>query len=320
MPEYTKHTAVELKSDPDRDENWLQEIISADPSILGLGDIVLIERERRHERAGRLDLLAYDPSSDRRYEIELMLGATDPSHIIRCIEYWDIERRRFPGYEHVAVLVAEDVTTRFLGVLQLFAGSIPLVVLQLDALQVDKHLLLNFVQVLDLGMQRRDDVAEAAASKTVDRAAWVEKATEERIVEVEALVNAVAESAQKLGEKKPITPNYVSQYVGIKLGKRNRIFVHFWPRKQFINISAQLQDSEDRAQELTDEGFSASADGGYVKFKVMPKDLKEKESTIARILLEATANFLGVAVPPETDPADDTSSPEPASPKGQSAQ
>jgi hypothetical protein len=33
-----------------------------------------------------------------------MLGATDESHIIRCIEYWDIERRRYPAYEHCAVL------------------------------------------------------------------------------------------------------------------------------------------------------------------------------------------------------------------------
>ena len=30
------------------------------------------------------------------------------------IEYWDIERRRYPQYEHSAVLIAEDVTTRFL--------------------------------------------------------------------------------------------------------------------------------------------------------------------------------------------------------------
>ena len=30
----------------------------------------------------------------------------DESHIIRTIEYWDIERRRYPQYEHVAVIVA----------------------------------------------------------------------------------------------------------------------------------------------------------------------------------------------------------------------
>ena len=30
------------------------------------------------------------------YEVEVMLGETDPSHIIRCIEYWDIEKRKYP--------------------------------------------------------------------------------------------------------------------------------------------------------------------------------------------------------------------------------
>ena len=34
------------------------------------------------------------------------------------------ERRRYPAYDHCAVLVAENVTTRFLNVLGLVAGSI----------------------------------------------------------------------------------------------------------------------------------------------------------------------------------------------------
>ena len=29
-------------------------------------------------------------------------------------EYWDIERRRYPQYDHCAVLIAEDITSRFL--------------------------------------------------------------------------------------------------------------------------------------------------------------------------------------------------------------
>ena len=44
-----------------------------------------------------------------RYEVEIQLGATDESHLIRTIEYWDIERRCYPQYEHVAVIAAEDV-------------------------------------------------------------------------------------------------------------------------------------------------------------------------------------------------------------------
>ena len=48
------------------------------------------------------------------------LGKTDESHIIRTIEYWDIERKRYPQYDHTAVIVAEEITSRFLNVIGLF--------------------------------------------------------------------------------------------------------------------------------------------------------------------------------------------------------
>jgi hypothetical protein len=40
---------------------------------LGLGDLVLRDRERRQTKAGRLDLLLQDPNSYKRYEVELQL-------------------------------------------------------------------------------------------------------------------------------------------------------------------------------------------------------------------------------------------------------
>ncbi len=64
-----------------------------------------------------LDLLLQDPDTNRRYEVELQLGPTDESHIIRTIECWDIERKRYPQYDHCAVIVAEDITSRFLNVI-----------------------------------------------------------------------------------------------------------------------------------------------------------------------------------------------------------
>ena len=73
-------------------------------------------------RAGRLDLLLQDPDTMRRYEVELQLGTTDEAHIIRTIEYWDIERKRYPRYEHCAVLVAKDVTSGFLNVISSSTG------------------------------------------------------------------------------------------------------------------------------------------------------------------------------------------------------
>ncbi len=91
---YSKPESIYLKGNPEYSEKWLQDIIAEDPTILGLGNVKLVERERRQEKAGRLDLMLYDRERNTRYEVELMLGASDESHVIRCIEYRDIERRR----------------------------------------------------------------------------------------------------------------------------------------------------------------------------------------------------------------------------------
>src|SRR5437879_1439906 len=82
------------------DESWLQEQIVQDPSLLGLGDLRLIQRERMQPAGGRIDFIMADPEDETRFEIEIMLGAVDESHIIRTIEYWDIERQRYPSLEH----------------------------------------------------------------------------------------------------------------------------------------------------------------------------------------------------------------------------
>jgi hypothetical protein len=54
---YRTHRRILLKEHSEFNEKWLQDRISEDPAITGLGELVLVERERRQERAGRLDLL-----------------------------------------------------------------------------------------------------------------------------------------------------------------------------------------------------------------------------------------------------------------------
>src|SRR5882757_10838120 len=162
---YTKPERIWLKSHAEYNEKWVQELIADDPSILGLGDLVLRDRERVHPRAGRLDLLLQDPESKRRYEVELQLGSTDEAHIIRTIEYWDIERKRYPQYDHCAVLIAEDITSRFLNVVSLFNGTIPLIAIQMQALKVAGKVTLVFTKVLDempRGLVEEDEEAAAA--------------------------------------------------------------------------------------------------------------------------------------------------------------
>ena len=111
---YVKHQKLLLKTHPEFNEKWVQEKIAEDPSILGIGELILKDQERNQPGAGRLDLLFQDPESNLRYEVEIQLGKTDECHIFRTIEYWDLERKRYPQYDHVAVLIAEDITSRFI--------------------------------------------------------------------------------------------------------------------------------------------------------------------------------------------------------------
>ncbi|MFH0996665.1 MAG: hypothetical protein V1844_14390 [Pseudomonadota bacterium] len=80
--EYKKINSCKLR-EVGKDERWLQERISEDPSILGLGDLIVLQREKSQPTGGRIDFLMFEPEEKTRYEIEVMLGTLDESHIIR---------------------------------------------------------------------------------------------------------------------------------------------------------------------------------------------------------------------------------------------
>ena len=100
---YVKHEKIWLKDHPQFRETWLRDRIVEDPAILGLGDLDVKDAERTQPSGGRLDLLLADPETGKRYEVELMLGPVNESHIVRCIEYWDVERKRYALRRRVGV-------------------------------------------------------------------------------------------------------------------------------------------------------------------------------------------------------------------------
>jgi hypothetical protein len=179
MPKIVKPQKLSIREHPEITEKFIQNMIAEDPSMIGLGELILKDKERMQPRAGRLDLLLVDPEDSRRYEIEIQLGKTDESHIIRTIEYWDIERKRYPQYDHCAVIIAEDITSRFLNVINLFNGFIPLVAIQMNAYKHDDNIMLIFTKVLSemqLGLIDDDD-AESIETHT-NRDYWNKRAPE----------------------------------------------------------------------------------------------------------------------------------------------
>ena len=277
---YVKAQLISLKSHPEFNEKWLQDRIAEDPTILGLGETILLDRERPQERAGRLDLLLTSPEQDRRYEVELMLGATDESHIIRCVEYWDIERRRYPGYEHCAVLIAEDITSRFLNVIGLLAGTVPLVAIQLNALVVGDNVVLNFVRVLDQRRLRRDDTP-ITKLPSVDRSYWINQSKKPIVQLADELLGIINEKAQT-----PQQLNYNKHYIGLSDGIRSRNFIYFRPRLKYLRVVIPGGWSEERSARFEEAGFEADQKDDELVFNLSPAGLKKHTELISSVIHE----------------------------------
>lgn len=156
---------------------------------MGLGELILKDKERIQPKGGRLDLLLQDSEATQRYEVEIQLGGTDESHIIRTIEYWDEERKRYPKYEHTAVIVADDITSRFFNVISLFNGHIPIIAIQMNALKCGDQISLVFTKVLDqviLGPEEDEEEAEI-----VDRAYWEKMGTRDTVALADTLLDHI---------------------------------------------------------------------------------------------------------------------------------
>ena len=208
--EFKKFASVDMRK-RGISEASIESLIADQPELLGLGDdIVLVDRQRQQPRAGRLDLLLQDADQSRRWEVELQLGKTDESHIIRVLEYWDIERKRYPNYEHTAVIIAEDITSRFMNVISLFHGAIPLVAIKMEALENNGELGLHFTKVLEPVALGSED--EDGAQSATDRAYWENQRGTKATVQI---ADELAEITRGVGI--PIELKYNKFYIGVTL-------------------------------------------------------------------------------------------------------
>jgi len=277
-----KPEKVLLRQHPQFNEKWLCERIKEDPSILGLGDVLVKEVERPEPYGGRLDLLLYDTDSERRYEVELMLGTVDESHIIRCIEYWDLERRRYPQYEHAAVLVAENITTRFLNVIGLFNRAIPMIAIQLNALKVADYIVLNFTKVLDVVEPGEDDDDTEAEEETVDRGYWEKKGSKESLGVVDSCLSTIQRFAPNLSLK------YNKFYIGLSDQVRPKNFVIFRPKRQFVRVEPKIRDRQKWAERLETAGIVVLPGGRTrLHFRLARAEAETRSELLRELLQES---------------------------------
>ena len=266
-------------------ETWVQHVIAEDPSILGLGELILKDKERIHPKAGRLDLLLQDVESKRRYEVEIQLGKVDESHIIRTIEYWDIERKRYPQYDHCAVIIAEDITSRFLNVIGLFNGFIPLIAIQMSAFKISNdEVSLIFTTVLDevnLGLVEEDEETK----EVTDRNYWeTVKGTKQTVALADELLNIVNEFNPQLELK------YNKYYIGLANNGQPNNFAIFRAKKSSMLLEIRLKQSSE-IQEKLDEAqldtMEYESKWGRYRIRVDKKDIVKNRELLKQLMQQA---------------------------------
>lgn len=250
------------------DEYWLQDQIIENVDRLGLGELEPIAREHRQVSGGRLDILLKNPADDSMYEVEVMLGETDETHIIRTIEYWDNEKRRWPQRNHTAVLIAEQINRRFFNVIHLLSYSIPIVAIQATLLRVGDQQALSFTKILDT-FQEVDD-GSTLNDEVFDRDYWLKKATW-TVEAAEALRDAIADD-----EVRPDL-NYLKHYVALTVEGSNYLWLHkrasgksllgFRMASSLQDEVAQLLDRESQTYVRKPDGFRLTIDGETVRRK-----------------------------------------------------
>ncbi|HEV2946339.1 MAG TPA: hypothetical protein VGX70_03115, partial [Gemmataceae bacterium] len=219
------------------DEYWLQDLIYNDPTILGLGDLEPYSREKIQSSGGRLDMVLEDQEGSR-YEVEIQLGETNESHIIRTIEYWDNEKRRWPNRSHKAILVAEKINTRFFNVVQLLSKAVPIIGIQANIVQIGDSKAVHFTKVID----SYEEPEEEEAQPDYDEKYWIEN------------YPGALECAhwyKKLLSKwyGEIPTKYHENYVSLYIGETALVWVN---RRKNDRVSVQIKFYEGNLKEVTD--------------------------------------------------------------------
>ena len=284
--QHVPHTKISLHASPDLTEKWVQAILVDETSLLGLGDLDVKEVERRQPHAGRLDLLLSDAETGTRYEVELQLGATDESHIIRTIEYWDSERRRYPQYDHVAVIIAEEITARFFNVISLFNGFIPIIAIQMAAISVGSDALtLVFTKVLDRTILGTDEEDEGAPT---DRKYWDGRATPATV----SLADQILELARL--HDPAVDLKYNKFYIGLARSGVAANYVTMRPRKKKLNLSLRIPRSDEITARIEDAGIdtlSYDARWSDYRLSLTKDDVEDQADLLSELILLAKRGF-----------------------------
>tara|TARA_R100001129_G_scaffold165189_1_gene131777 strand:+ start:2345 stop:2905 length:561 start_codon:yes stop_codon:yes gene_type:complete len=180
--------------------------------------------------------------------------------------------------------VAEDITSRFLNVVSLFNGTIPLIAIQMQAFRIDKHVTLIFTTVMDeltRGLVDEDEDAEAAPT---DRSFWESKATKSTVALADRILKVVREFDPSLELK------YNKFYIGLSKDGRPFNFVTFRPKRNQINFEVKIPETDETDAKIEAAGIETleyNKRWGLYRLRLTEDDIINNIETLRELISAA---------------------------------
>ena len=190
-------------------------------------------------------------------------------------------RKRYPQYEHCAVIVAEDITSRFLNVISLFNGAIPLIEIQMQLIKIGQHTTLIFTAVLNEMTRGPVDEEEDAESAPADRPYWEAKVSKATVAFADDLLKLLKAIDGSLELK------YNKVYIGLSRGRQACNFVSMEPRKTHINLKIKLTRSEYFDRKIEAGELESLEHAGAYKIRLSKKEIAKKAPLLVELMKAA---------------------------------
>ena len=183
------------------------------------------------------------------------------------------------------MIVAEDITSRFLNVISLFNGFIPLVAIQMNAVKVGDNISVVCSTVLDqmtLGLVDEEEVQEVT-----DRAYWEKRGTKQTVAMADRLLETIKEFSPALELK------YNKFYIGLAENGQPNNFAIFRPQKNAMSLEVRLKKDEEMEGKLNDAGLDVmdyDNKWGRYRIRFTKGEIDKHSDVLKEILLEAYKN------------------------------
>ena len=183
----------------------------------------------------------------------------------------------------IAGVVAEDITSRFLNVVGLFNGFIPLIAIQLRAIQLGDVLTLSSTTVLDRSTMVDYEDEELETSESTNRE-FREKRSSISIMRLSddflALIREITNDAK-------LELKYNRHYVGLARAGMPDNFIILTPRKQQLILGFRIPHSEELTTRVEDSGLEVltyNRKNNRYRLKISLGDIHKHRELLAELI------------------------------------